>query len=78
MRIVDTISHPSMRISIFMLNEKYIIKFEAGNMEQIYKISQQESGGIEHIKNKIDEAFCNKVIRHFNDMFAELKNLITN
>ena len=42
MRIIDSIPHQSMTISIFQMNDKYQVKFEAGPMEQIFKFNVEE------------------------------------
>ena len=40
MRILAEIPHPDCKISVFYMNQKYIVKFEKGNFEQSYKISE--------------------------------------
>ena len=74
MRIVSTIPHPSMRISVFHMNEKYMVKFEAGPMEQTYKFEQGEVKGPEEIEKIMDEEFIKKVLAHFNTMFLSFKD----
>ena len=51
MRIIDTIPHPSITISIFQMNDKYQVKFEAGPMEQTFKFTTAEvkRNGVEKI-----------------------------
>ena len=73
MRIIDRIQHPDMLITLFHMNDKYIVKFEAGLMEQIFKFSQEQFPGVEQIKNALDETFLNKVIMRFHDMLSDLK-----
>lgn len=74
MRIIGTIPHPSITISIFSMNDKYQIRFEAGPMEQIFKIAQTEVNGIEGIHQLVDEAFLQKVTERFNEMYLSFKD----
>ena len=73
MRIIDSIPHPSISISIFQMNDKYIVKFEAGPMEQAFKFYTEDVKSVERIKSMINEAFIEKVRTRFNDMFLQLK-----
>jgi len=75
MRIIDTIPHPSITISIFQMNDKFIVKFEAGPMEQVYKFNVGECGGLENLKLKINHDFTEKVRTRFNEMYLDLKNI---
>jgi hypothetical protein len=73
MRIIDSIPHPSISISIFQMNDKYIVKFEAGPMEQAFKFYTDDVKSVERLKSIINEAFIEKVRVRFNDMFLQLK-----
>lgn len=73
MRIIAHISHPSIGISVFQMNDKYIVKFEAGPMEQAFKFSTTEVGGVEELKLMINEDFIEAVRKRFNEMFLQLK-----
>ncbi|MBL7911464.1 MAG: hypothetical protein JNJ41_10455 [Bacteroidia bacterium] len=75
MRIIDSIPHHSMTISIFQMNDKYQVKFEAGPMEQTFKFSVEEVKGVENLKKLINEAFIEKTRLRFNEMFLEMKAL---
>lgn len=77
MRIIDTIPHPSITISIFQMNEKYIVKFEAGPMEQAFKFSTDEVKNVENLKNNIDENFIEAVRKRFNEMFIQMNRSIS-
>lgn len=74
MRIIDSIPHPSITISIFQMNDKYIVKFEAGPMEQAFKFYTEEIKSIENLKSKINPEFIEKVRVRFNEMFLQMKN----
>ncbi|MCU0360614.1 MAG: hypothetical protein MUF75_07845 [Bacteroidia bacterium] len=74
MRVVDTIPHESMSITIMHMNDKYQVRFEAGPMEQIFKFSVEEVGSLEGLKKRIDESFIATTRKRFNDMFLQLRN----
>ena len=73
MRVIGNIPHPKMSINIFSMNDKYQIKFEAGPMEQIYKIAHSEVNGIEGIEKMIDAEFLEKILVRFNEMYLSFK-----
>jgi hypothetical protein len=75
MRIIDSIPHQSMTISIFQMNDKYQVKFEAGPMEQIFKFNVEEVRGVENLKKMMSEDFIEKTRLRFNDMFLSMKEL---
>ncbi len=76
MRIIDSIPHPSMTISIFQMNDKYMVKFEAGPMEQVFKYSVQEIRSLENLKQTINTEFIERTRARFNDMYLQLKESI--
>lgn len=75
MRIIDTIPHPSITISIFQMNDKFILKFEAGPMEQSFKFDNADVKGVENLKKMITPEFIEDVRKRFNEMFLQMKNL---
>ncbi|MBA4241907.1 MAG: hypothetical protein C0448_14370 [Sphingobacteriaceae bacterium] len=74
MRIIDSIPHPSMSISIFQMNDKFIVKFEAGPMEQAFKFFTEDVKSVDGLKKLINEAFIETVRVRFNEMFMQMKN----
>lgn len=74
MRVIETIPHTLMNIQILKMNDKYIIRFEAGPMEQIYKINPEEFCGIETLKQKLNEPGNDE---QFIENFKKMKNLFT-
>jgi len=61
------------------MNQKYIIKFEQGTLEQSYKLSELDlsGGGVNEIFQIIDDAFISSVIGRFKLMrtdFAQAYN----
>ena len=57
------------------MNQKYIVKFEKGNFEQSYKISEVDYviSGIEDIKKVINESLITSVLLRFEQMHADIK-----
>ena len=79
MRIIAELPHPDCKISIFNMNQKYIVKFEQGTLEQSYKLSELDltGGGVNEIFQILDEAFIATVVGRFKIMrtdFAEAYN----
>lgn len=75
MRIIDSIPHESMTISIFHMNDKYMVKFEAGPMEQIFKFTVEEIKNVEDLKTKISKEFIETTRKRFNDMFMQMREI---
>lgn len=73
MRVVGNIPHPDLLITVFAMNEKYVVKIEAGPMEQTYKIPMDSVAGLEGVQQFFDEAFMQKVLHRFNEMFLDLQ-----
>ena len=66
MRVVAEIPTEDFRITVFSWNSKYLVKFERGNYEQTYKVSEMDLTGDDDIKNLIkDEAFLSTVRERF-------------
>lgn len=79
MRIIAEIPHPSCKISVFYMNQKYIIKFEKGNFEQSYKISELDYviSGLEDIKKVINESLITSVLLRFEQMNKDLTGALS-
>lgn len=72
MRIVKEISHSECKISVFSWNDKYLIKFEQGSLEQTYKISEWDILEEDDLNEVISDAFINKVLERFKSMSKDL------
>lgn len=75
MRIVGSIPHESLTISIFQMNDKFQLKFEAGPMEQIFKFHVDDVKSVEGLKALITTDFIEVTRKRFNDMFMQMKAL---
>ncbi len=70
MRIIAELPHPACKITLFKMGEKYIIKFEQGQLEQSYKLSELDlsGGGANEIFQMIDDDFMLTVVDRFKAM----------
>lgn len=70
MRVIAELPHPDCKITLFSMNQKYIVKFEKGSLEQIYKISELDltGGGVNEVFQILDEAFIQTVVDRFKKM----------
>lgn len=73
MRIVATVPHPQLKISIFSYNEKYIIEIEAAQYKQTYKISQDSVNGIEDVKKLCSQSLIDGSMQRFSQMHTDFK-----
>lgn len=70
MRVIAELPHPDCKITLFNMNQKYIIKFEQGGLEQSYKLSELDlsGGGANEIFQILDDAFIATVVARFKEM----------
>ena len=70
MRVIAELPHPSCKITLFNMNQKYIVKFELGSFEQSYKLSELDltGGGANEIFQMLDEKFIATVVERFKLM----------
>ncbi|RQO69593.1 hypothetical protein DBR43_16100 [Pedobacter sp. KBW06] len=73
MRVIAELPHPEFKITLFNMNQKYIVKFEQGTLEQSYKLSELDlsGGGANEIFQMLDEAFIATVVERFKTMRAD-------
>ena len=76
MRLVGNIPHSVFTISVFSMNEKYIVKLEGGPMEQVYKFPMDQVKGLEGIKSLLTDEFIEKARSIHNEMFMNLKQAL--
>jgi len=68
MRQVGEVPHPDCKITIFSWNNRYLVKFEQGHLEQTYKIDQFDVLNDEHLKKIIDPEFIKNALDRFEVM----------
>ncbi|WP_316808672.1 hypothetical protein [Pedobacter agri] len=73
MRVIAELPHPECKISIFSMNQKYIVKFEQGTFEQSYKLAELDlsGGGVNDVFEILDEDFIATVIERFKQMRSD-------
>lgn len=81
MRIVEQYTYESFSVTIFSLNDKYLVKIEGGPMEQTYKFTQSDVGGVAKLKNQLNSVFFEKatqihqsMFENYKELYSELKN----
>jgi len=69
MRIVGEIDHLFIKITIFKMDDKFSVKFETGQIEQIYKFGERENiNSVDEIRNLIDDTFLQNIEYQFKMM----------
>lgn len=74
MRVIAELPHPDFKISIFSMNQKFIVKIERGMLEQSYKISEMDlTDGVNSVFELLDEEFLKTVNVRFKEMAVDFK-----
>lgn len=76
MRVVKEIPLPDLKISIFYWNNKYLVKFEQGLLEQTFKVPQTDISDEEELEVLLTASFLTKVRQRFKEMMADLQEAI--
>jgi hypothetical protein len=73
MRVIAELPHPDFKITLFNMNQKYIVKFEQGQLEQSYKLSELDltGGGANEVFEIIDDEFLATVTERFKMMRSD-------
>ncbi|MDR9397905.1 hypothetical protein [Salibacter sp.] len=73
MRIIKTIPNENFTVSIFDMNEKYVVKLEGGSIEQSYKINKDGFTGVEELEEMLDDEFYDQAIKQHIELHDNLK-----
>ncbi|MCS7035501.1 MAG: hypothetical protein RMJ33_11840 [Saprospiraceae bacterium] len=69
MRILGTLSHPLLKITVFKMDNRISVKFENAGYEQTFKLGADERyQTLEAIQQWADETLINEVLARMNDM----------
>lgn len=69
MRIIGTIEHPQLKISVFKNDGRTSVKFENPLYEQTYKLGQDDRfTSVEDVQKLVDEDFVQSVLAQFQAM----------
>jgi len=75
MRVIAELPHPEFKITIFSMNQKFIIKAEKGILEQSYKIPDMDlTDGINSVFELLDEEFLKTIADRFIEMGKDFKD----
>ena len=74
MRVIAELPHPEFKITIFNMNDKFIVKIEKGILEQSYKLALMDlTDGVNSVFEILDEEFLKAVANRFVDMGKDFK-----
>ncbi len=76
MRTIAELHHPKCRISVFLWNQKYLVKLEQDGLEQTFKLNQFDVMSEDKLKEMINEEFIGSALKRFDDMRIELSKMI--
>lgn len=69
MRTIAELPHPDCKITIFSMNQKYLIKLEKGAFEQTYKLNELDvTNGVNGVFQLLDETFLTTAVQRFKEM----------
>ena len=75
MRVIAELPHPDFKITIFSMNQKFIVKIEKGILEQSYKLPEMDlTDGVNSVFEILDEAFLATVTARFIEMGKDFKD----
>jgi hypothetical protein len=78
MRVLAELPHPDCKITIFSMNQKFIIKFEKGIYEQTYKLSELDiAEGVNGVFKLIDNEFIAAITERFAQMRTDFNKAYT-
>ncbi|HEY9489580.1 MAG TPA: hypothetical protein VIQ51_14655 [Chryseosolibacter sp.] len=72
MRVVREIPHPDYKITIFSWNNRYLIKFEQGPLEQTFKIPEMDLSSEDDLIILLDAEFLQQAGGRFIEMGQSL------
>lgn len=78
MRVIKEFTKEGIRISIFSWNNKYLIKYELGMIEQTYKVNEMDIIDEKELEAFFGEAFLKEVNKRFEEMHQSLRKQLEN
>nr|WP_293841891.1 hypothetical protein [uncultured Arsenicibacter sp.] len=70
MRYIKDIPDPRFKVGLYAWNNKYIVRIEAGMLEQTYKISEMDITEPDDVPAMLDQSFLDQVAAQFDTMQA--------
>jgi hypothetical protein len=77
MRLIEEIPHEKYKISIFNYNQKYVVKIELGQFEQIFKIGELDVVSFEDIKSMLTPTLLSNCLHRFIAMRTDWEEAFT-
>jgi hypothetical protein len=76
MRFIKDIPNDFCKAGLYSFNNKYVIRFEAGMYEQIYKVSELDISGEEEIEEIFKKEFLEKIANRFKEMDQDFESVL--
>jgi hypothetical protein len=70
MRVIREFSVEEIKVSVFYMNQKFILKFEKGNFEQNYKLSEMDF--IVSSDEQLEQMVRKKMISEVRTIFEKM------
>lgn len=77
MRVVGEIPHPTLKITIFNWNNRYLIKLEDSALEQTFKVSEFDVTSDMDVQKILDKEFLSEAETRFREMSLSLSESIS-
>jgi hypothetical protein len=78
MRVVSEFSKEGIRVSVFSWNNKYLIKYELGPMEQTFKIPETDILEESDLNLFYEGKFFDQVVLRFKEMGESFQKQLEN
>ena len=78
MRTVTKVDHPKLDVSIFLRENKYIVKIVLDQYEQVYRLRQADVMGMEDMEKLVSKDFLDKVYMRFVEMSKDFGEAFRN
>lgn len=78
MRVVKELSKNGIKISLFSWNNKYLLKFEQGMVEQTFKVNEMDLSGEADLEVFWSDSFLSDLQKRFDEMHQVLRNQLEN
>lgn len=78
MRVVSEFSKDGIRVSVFSWNNKYLLKYELGPMEQTFKIPETDILEESDLSLFYEGVFFEKVVLRFKEMGESFQKQLEN
>lgn len=76
MKFIKEIPNSFCKASLYVWNNKFIIKFEAGMYEQTYKVNEYDVSGEDEIEEMLGDTFMEKVVTRFKAMADDFELIL--